>query len=279
MSASNTNIEYIISPPKGLARFDLDEIWRYKDLLYVLAWRDVKVRYKQTVLGVLWAILQPLTTMIIFSVFFGRLAKVPSDNTPYPIFVYSGLLLWTYFSTAVTNASNSLIDNESIVKKVYFPRLILIISTAVTPLIDFAFSLVVLFILMAFYHYTPTFTGIVLIPVLLIFTLFSATGLGLFLSSINAKFRDVRYVLPFFIQILMFITPVIYPTSIIPAAYQWIVYLNPMTCIIGLARSSLLGTAIPSLPLILLSMIGSVVIFVLGLIYFRKTERFFADVL
>lgn len=272
-------MKYEITPPKGLVRVDLPEILRYRDLLYIFVWRDIKVRYKQTAIGVLWAVFQPLLTMLIFSFFFGRLAKIPSDGAPYPIFVYTGLLLWNYFSAALTNASDSLIGGESIIKKVYFPRLLLPASTVVTPAIDFAISFLVLGALMLFYRFIPGWEGLLLMPVFLIVSMISALGIGLFLSAVNVKYRDVRYALPFFIQILLYITPVIYPVNLIPDKYQWVAYLNPMTGVITLARSLILNTSPANWNLLLISFGVSVVLFILGLAYFRKTERFFADVM
>ncbi|PIT97163.1 phosphate ABC transporter permease, partial [Candidatus Berkelbacteria bacterium CG10_big_fil_rev_8_21_14_0_10_41_12] len=236
-------MRYEITPPKGLVNINLSEIWRYRDLLYILVWRDIKVRYKQTVVGVVWAIFQPLLTMIIFSVLFGRLAKLPSEGVPYPVFVYTGLLLWNYFSSSLANSSESLISNDAIIKKVYFPRILLPGSTVVTPAVDFVISFIIFLALMFYYHFTPSAVGLLLIPVLLLITMISSLGLGLFLSSLNIKYRDVRHILPFFIQILMYITPVIYPVSIIPANFQWIAYLNPMSGVITLARSLLLHTS------------------------------------
>lgn len=272
-------MKYVITAPKGLVNINFAELWRYRDLLFIFVWRDVKVRYKQTVLGVAWAIFQPLLVMIIFTLFFGQLAKIPSDGVPYPIFVYSGLLLWNYFSSALTNASDCFIVNESIVKKVYFPRLLLPISTTITPMIDFALAFTILFLLMWYYNFTPSLLGIALIPVLLIITLLSASGLGLFLSSVNAKYRDVRYILPFFVQVLMYITPVIYPVSLIPSKYQWIMLLNPMSGVITAERSILLKTAPFNTSALLSSLIIGIILLLLGVAYFRKTERFFADVL
>lgn len=279
MPNETVKIEYEIKPPKGLVSFNFPELWRYKELLYVFSWRDIKVRYKQTAIGALWAIFQPFITMIIFTVFFGGLAKVPSDGIPYPIFVYTGLLFWNYFSTALTNASNCLVENENIVKKVYFPRLILPISTTVTPLIDFCFALLILFGLMIYYHFTPSFLGIILIPVLLLISMLTASGLGFFLSAVNAKYRDVRYALPFFIQIMMYVTPVIYSVTIIPQKYQWIAYLNPMAGVISTARVTLLNTGSVNMLEIAIALIITIALFFIGLAYFRKTERFFADVL
>ncbi|MCX6809787.1 MAG: ABC transporter permease [Candidatus Berkelbacteria bacterium] len=275
----NNSNEHIIRPPKGLVDIDLPEIWRFRELLYVFAWRDIKVRYKQTFVGVAWAIFQPFITMVIFTVIFGRLAKVPSEGAPYPIFVYSGLLFWNYFSGALTAASDCLVANESIVKKVYFPRLLLPVSTAVTPLIDFAFAFLILVGMMIYYHFTPSLLGVVMIPVLLLISLVASSGLGLFLAAVNAKFRDVRYVLPFSIQILMYVTPVIYPVSIIPPKYQWLIFLNPMTGVINCARSLLLHTGAMDWTQFLISTAVGFGLLILGVTYFRKTERFFADIL
>lgn len=272
-------MQYDITPPKGLLNLDLSELWRFRDLFSVLVWRDIKVRYKQTIFGAAWAIFQPFVTMIIFTVFFGGLAKVPSDNVPYPVFVYSGLLLWNYFSVSLTNSSNCLIDNESVIKKVYFPRLILPLSTAITPIIDFIFAMLILFAMMVFYHVIPTLTGIFLIPILLFLSLLTASGLGLFLSAVNAKYRDIRYILPFFIQSLMFLTPIIYPISIVPQRLHWLIYLNPMAGIISTARASLLNTGAVNWQTLFFSAVIAGLFFWLGVLYFRKTERYFADVL
>lgn len=271
--------KYVITPPKRLVDINLPEIWRYKELLYTFAWRDIKVRYKQTVLGIAWAIFQPLFTMIIFTVFFGNLAKIPSDGVPYPIFVYSGLLFWTYFSSSLTNASNCMVDNEGIIKKIYFPRLLLSVSATVTPIIDFCFTFVVFLGLMAVFRFVPNFLGLLVTPLLLLISMVTASGIGLFLASVNVKYRDVRYILPFFIQILMFVTPVIYPVSIIPESYKWIAYLNPMTGVINSARVLILGGGSFDWLGIYISTIAAIIYFILGVMYFRKTERFFADII
>lgn len=269
----------VITPPKGLVRIDFPELWQFRELLYIFVWRDIKVRYKQTVLGIVWAVFQPLVTMVIFTVFFGQLAKVPSDNVPYPIFVYTGLLFWNYFSSALTNATNCLVDNENIIKKVYFPRLILPVSTSVTPIIDFLFALFILFGLMIYYRYMPSFYGIIVIPILLLVSLIAASGLGIFLSSVNVKYRDVRYVLPFFLQLLIFVTPVIYPVTILPEALRWILYLNPMTGVITIARAVIIHSGVVNWELVGISVLSSLVLLLLGIVYFRKTERFFADII
>lgn len=273
------SVEFIISPPKGLVDINLGELFRYKELLYIFAWRDIKVRYKQTVLGILWAILQPFMTMVVFSVFFGKLAGVPSDGIPYPVFVYSGLLFWNYFSTSLTTASGCMIANENIIKKVYFPRILLSIASAVTPLIDFGFALVIYFILMLYFGYIPSLVGVLMIVPLLFLSFVASSGLGLFLASVNIKYRDVRYILPFFIQLLMFVTPVIYPVSIVPDNFKWLTFLNPMTGVIDTIRSLMLGVGTVNWFGLLISTTSSVLLFFTGLIYFRKTERFFADII
>lgn len=277
----NTNKENItiIKPPKGLVKIDFKEIWAYRDLLFILIWRNVAIRYKQTAVGVTWAIFQPLVTMAIFTLFFGRLAKIPSDNIPYPIFVFTGLLYWNYFSAALTAASDSLVEDESIIKKVYFPRMIVPIATTVTPIIDFLLSFIVLFILMMIFHFRPNFAGIIFIPVLVLIATITSSGLGLFLAALNAKYRDVRYILGFFIQIMLFVTPIIYPASLIPQQYKWIIFLNPMSGVITLARNILLNSSPVDWVMLSTSFGSSLLLLILGLGYFRKTERFFADIL
>jgi len=276
---SDKSIVTIIRPPKGLVELNLAELWQYRELLMIFAWRDIKVRYKQTIMGIAWAIFQPLFTMIIFTIFFGNLAKIPSDGVPYPIFVYSGLLFWTYFSSSLTNASNCMVENESIIKKIYFPRLLLSISATVTPIIDFCFAFVVFLGLMVIFRFMPNIWGLLIVPLLLLISMVTASGVGLFLASVNVKYRDVRYILPFFIQIMMFVTPVIYPVSIIPEAYKWVAFLNPMTGVINSARILILGDGVIDWFGIYVSSICAILYFVLGVMYFRKTERFFADII
>lgn len=267
----------IIKPKKTWSLSDFRELWDYRELLYFFAWRDIKVRYKQTVVGVLWAIFQPLATMIVFSVIFGKIAKIPSDGIPYPIFVYSGLLFWQFFSTSLTDSSNTLVANASIVTKVYFPRLLLPLADVVTKFIDFCIASTVLLGLMIYYHYLPGISGILLVPVLLAITFLSSLGLGLILSSINVKYRDVRYVLPFFIQMLVFVTPVIYPASL-AGKYSWLLALNPMTGVITAARNGLLGSGPVDVGALAFSLLTSTVLFLIGVIVFKKTEQYFADV-
>lgn len=266
----------IIKPKKIWSLEDLREIWRYKELLYFFVWRDIKVRYKQTVVGIGWAIFQPFITMVIFSVFFGSLAKIPSDGIPYPIFVYTGLLFWQLFAGALADTSNSLIANASIVTKVYFPRILLPIADTCTKFVDFLIASIVLSFLMVYYGYHPGILGPLMIPLLVLISFMTAIGTGLTLASINVKYRDVRYALPFFIQLLLFVTPVIYPSSI-AGKYSWILSLNPMTGVIKAARSGILGTSAIGWQSLGFSMIIAIVIFCIGIFFFKKTERYFTD--
>ncbi len=270
---------YTVIKPKKLFSFsDLREIWDYRELLYFFTWRDLKVRYKQTYIGVLWAIFQPFITMVVFSVFFGQLLNVPANGVPYPIFVYTGLLFWQFFSTALADTSNVLITNQAIVTKVYFPRLILPFSTVLTKFMDFLIAAVILFGMMVYYHYVPHLVALIVIPLLLIVTFLASIGLGLFLASINIQYRDVRYILPFFIQILLFVTPVIYPASI-AGKYSWILAINPMTGVIQNARAALLGTTVLNWTLVLISLGATLLFFLFGIYRFKKAERYFADII
>ncbi|NDE04713.1 MAG: ABC transporter permease, partial [Flavobacteriia bacterium] len=235
------NTVTIIQPKKLFHLRDLKEIWQYRELLYFFTWRDLKVRYKQTYIGAAWAIFQPFITMVVFSVFFGGLAKIPSDGVPYPIFVYVGLLFWQFFSSALSDTSNTLISNQSIITKVYFPRLILPISSVLTKLVDFAIASLILIGLMFYYGYMPHISGFLIMPLLLLISFMASVGGGLVLASVNVKYRDIRYALPFFIQILLFVTPVIYPASI-AGAYSKLLALNPMMGVIQNARAAMLGT-------------------------------------
>ena len=268
----------IIKPKKTFSWVDIREMWQYRELLYFFTWRDLKVRYKQTFIGAAWAILQPFITMVVFTVFFGKLANMPSDGVPYPIFVYVGLLFWQFFSSALSETSNVLVSNQSIITKVYFPRLILPFSAVLTKFVDFAIASVILIGLMVYYGYTPHIGGFFLIPLLLLITFMAAVGAGLFLAAVNVKYRDVRYALPFFIQILLFLTPVIYPASI-AGKWSWILALNPMTGVIQSARAALLGTTPINWLLLGISFSACLVILIIGTIYFKKVERYFADIL
>lgn len=270
--------EIKIKPPKGFLNIDFKELWQFRELFYFLAWRDIKVRYKQTSIGIAWAVLQPLLTMVIFSVFFGRVAGISSEKIPYPIFVYSGLLFWNYFSNSISTASNSLIAEQNTIQKVYFPKIIIPLASTLVFLLDFLFSAAVFSILMFYYHFFPTLFGVLLILPLLIITFLNISGLGLIFSSINVKYRDVRYALPFFIQLLLFLTPVIYPPSIL-GKHQWLLYLNPMSGVIETMRAGLLGLGPVNWIIFGFSALMSILIFLLGLFYFKRSEKFFADII
>ena len=267
----------VIKPKKAFSLEDIKEVWRYKELLFFFVWRDIKVRYKQTTIGIFWAVIQPFVAMVIFSVLFGKLAGIPSDGIPYPIFVYTGLILWQFFSAALSDSANVLIANASIITKVYFPRLILPIADTATKLVDLFFSGIVLVFILFYYHYTPHLAGIILFPFLLFITFLLAVGGGLILSSINIKYRDVRYAVPYFMQMLMFVTPVIYPASL-AGKYAWVIGLNPMAGIIKMARGSLLGTAPVDWGVLFISLLAGLVLFSIGVYFFKKTERYFADI-
>jgi len=269
----------IIQPKPKWALLDLSEIWHYRELFYVLVWRDIKVRYKQTLLGASWAIFQPLSSMLIFTIFFGNFAKIPSGTLPYSLFVLTGLVFWTFFSGVLSAASNSLITNEDIVKKVYFPREILPISTIGTNFLDFIISFIILLLVSFYFHFVPGILVFAIVPLGIIIAAFGSVGLGLLLSAFNVRYRDVRYVLPFFIQMMIFLTPVIYPTSIMRPSFRYIIALNPMTGVIEAVRSVFAGTGITNWSILGISAASSVVLFVVGLLYFKATERFFADII
>ncbi len=265
----------IIKPSKGWMPINLHELWEFRDLLYFFTWRDIKVRYKQTVLGFAWAIMQPFFAMIIFSIFFGSLANLPSDGIPYPIFAYAALLPWTLFSESITRSTNTMVTNSNIIKKVYFPRMALPISSVLSPVIDFTIAFVILILMMIYYGIMPTI-NVVLLPLFLMLAIATSLGIGLWTSALNAKYRDIQYVVPFMLQILMFASPVVYAASMIPAKYQFLYGLNPMAGVIEGFRWSLLGTDSPGM-IILASVIVSVVLLVSGAFYFRRMEKTFAD--
>jgi len=275
--SNHTIPKIVIEPKKGWVPIDLKEIWNYSEVLYFLAKKDIKVRYKQTVLGGLWAIIQPVCTMIVFTLFFGRLAKIPSDGIPYPIFVYAGLLPWTYFANTLAASGNSLVGSSHLITKIYFPRLIIPAASSLAGLLDFFIAMLVLGALMIYYHFVPSI-GILLFPVLVGLTFLCAMGVGLWLSALNVQYRDIRYVIPFLIQIWMFVSPVIYPVSMVKGKYQWLLALNPMGGVIKAYRASLLGYIPIDWFLLGLSTATIFVILVSGLFYFRRMEKHFADV-
>jgi lipopolysaccharide transport system permease protein len=271
-----TTIEIVLRPRKGWQPIDLQEIWKGRELFSVLVWRDVKIRYKQTLLGGLWAILQPLLAMLIFTVFFNRLGGIKAGAIPYPLFAYSGLVLWTFFSNAVSLSSNSLVGNQVLVSKVYFPRIFIPLASIGALLLDFLIGLLLFFAMMIFYH-RPFPLSFFLLPIFLFGTLLAASGLGLILSALNVSFRDVKYAVPFFIQMGMFISPVIYPLNYVPQRYHYLLaVLNPMVGMITGLRQSALGEP-PEWPVVGISLGMSTLLFIAGLYIFRRVERRFAD--
>lgn len=268
----------LIKPLRGWVSLGLGEVWCYRELLFFFIWRDIKVRYKQTLLGAAWAILQPVFTMIVFSVFFGRLAKIPSDGIPYPIFSYAGLLPWTFFATGLTNGANSVVRDANLVKRVYFPRLITPISAVVGGLPDFFLAFLVLIGMMVYYDLFPTAASLLLLPLCLLLALMTSMGVGLWLSALNAEYRDVRYVVPFLTQFWMYATPVVYPSSLLDEPWRTLYGLNPMVSVVEGFRWSLLGQG-QTVPLMfVLSAVASLALLVSGAFFFRRMERRFADV-
>jgi lipopolysaccharide transport system permease protein len=267
----------VIEPQSGWRLVDWKELWAYRELLYVLTMRDIKVRYKQTVLGFAWAIIQPFMMMVVFSVFFGRLANMPSDGFPYPIFVYAALLPWTFFANSITSSANSLVGSANLVSKVYFPRLIIPLSSVGSGLVDFAIAGGILLLLMVYYGVGWT-ANLFIVPILVIAAAFTALGVGTFLAALNVAYRDFRYVVPFLVQFWMFATPVVYPASLVPREWQWALYLNPMAGVIEGFRSAFLGRPF-DVPGILLSLAIAGLLFAAGTAYFGKVERRFADII
>jgi len=269
--------EYFVQADRKAFFGSFSEVWSYKQLLYFLVWRDVKVRYKQSVLGVLWAVLVPFFTMVIFTLFFGRLAKVPSDGIPYPIFAYAALLPWTYFASSLTQTGNCLITNTALVTKIYFPRIILAMASVASGLVDFAIASTLLFVMMAYYGIVPT-PDLLLIPILMIPIVLSAFGIGTLLAVINVKYRDVKHTLPFLVQMMLFATPVIYPASMVPDQYRFVMAFNPMAGPIEAIRSAIIPERDIDWLLLGISCGISVVITVFALWRFSREEEYFADV-
>ncbi|HXG88137.1 MAG TPA: ABC transporter permease [Vicinamibacterales bacterium] len=252
------------------------ELWSYRELLAFLVWRDLKVRYRQTALGVAWAVLQPLATMVVFAVFFGRLAKLPSDGVPYPVFVFAALVPWTYLAAAVSTGAGALITNQNLLTKVYFPRLLVPAAAVTTPLCDAALTLLLALVLIAWYGIMPSL-ALLVVPLLLVFSLLIALGASAWLSALTVRYRDVRYTLPFAIQLWLFVTPVAYPSSLIPAQWRVVYGLNPMTTVVDGFRWALLGTPPPPVAVVAASVAVTAALLAGGLWYFRREERSFAD--
>lgn len=269
--------ESVIRPATGWAALDLRALWERRELVAFLTWRDISVRYKQTALGAAWAILQPLFTMLVFSLFFGRLGGLPSDNRPYPLFTLCGLLPWQLFAYALTQASNSLVANERLVTKVYFPRLILPLASTLSGLVDFGIAFLLLAAMLVFYRVTPTW-AVLTLPVFILLAGLAALAVGLWLSALNVQYRDVRYTIPFLTQFWLFATPIAYPSSLIPEPWRALYGLNPMAGVVEGFRWALLGLEQPSVGLLVVSAVMVVLLLVGGLYYFRRMERTFADV-
>jgi len=274
----NSNNVLVIRPHSRWSPINFRELFRYRELLYFLTWRDIKVRYKQTLLGAAWAILQPFFMMIVFTLFFGRMAKVPSEGIPYPIFSYSGLLLWTYFSVAVSMSANSMVVQTNLISKIYFPRLFIPTASTIAGLLDYLIAMSILVLMMILYHFTPG-PVMALLPFLVLCAFMAATGVGLWLSAINVKYRDIRYVIPFLIQLWLFATPVIYPTTMLPEKYRWLMSLNPMGGVIDAHRACILGHKPIDWVSLGISVGMILLIFVTGVFYFKRMEHTFADII
>jgi lipopolysaccharide transport system permease protein len=267
----------VIEARRGLFDLDLVSLWHHRDLLYFLVWRDVKIRYKQTIIGAAWAILQPLLTLIVFSLIFGRVAKIPSDNLPYPVFMLSALLPWNLFASSLARGGDSVVNNAGLLSKVYFPRLILPIAAILSPLLDFAMAFVVLIVLMIWYGIVPNI-GVVTLPLFVGLAMLTALGVGMVLAAMNARYRDVGYAVPFLVQLWMFVSPVTYPVSMIPERWRFVYSLNPMAGVVEGFRWALLSKQSPDFGVIAISAATVVVLLVPALAFFRQTERTFADI-
>lgn len=269
--------EIVIRPKSAWTFIDFTELWRFRELFYVFTWRDIKVRYKQTILGILWVVFQPLVSTFIFTIFFGNLAKIPSGKLPYALFVLAGLVFWNFFSSALSHASTSMVGSASIFQKVYFPKMILPLSAILTSFVDFLINLAMLLLAAIVLGYYPSLSALIIFPMAVVVTAITAAGLGLLLTSINIKYRDVGYILPYFIQLLLFLTPVIYPITILSQSHRFIMALNPMTSVIEASRTVFSGASYDPIYMVI-SFVSAIVILSVGILYFNKTEQFFADI-
>jgi lipopolysaccharide transport system permease protein len=267
----------VIQPTRGWSALGLRELWKYRELLYFMVWRDIKVRYKQTALGAAWAIIQPFFTMVVFSLFFGRLAGIPSDGVPYPVFSYAALVPWTFFANGLALSSNSLVGSANLLSKVYFPRLIVPTATILSGIVDFALAFIVLIGMMLVYGIMPT-TNVIWLPFFLLLALITSLGAGLWLSALNVQFRDVKYIVPFLTQLWMFLTPIAYPSTMLPEPWRTLYGINPMAGVVEGFRWALLGTEMTVGPMIAVSAVAAVVLMFSGAFYFRRMEKTFADV-
>lgn len=267
----------IIRPPSGWSALDLNDLWVYRELIFFMTWRDLKVRYKQTLLGASWAVLKPFLSMVVFTIFFGGLAKVPSEGFPYPIFSFAALLPWELFSNALSISSRSLVQNRHMITKIYFPRIILPLSSTLSGVVDFLIAFIILLAMMAFYKISPTLNMLAL-PLFLLLAIIAALGVGLWLSALNVLYRDIGYITPFLTQFWLFITPIVYPTSMIPEQWRLLYALNPMTGVVEGFRWAILGTqqGAPGMTLYI-SVAVSIVLLISGMVYFKRMERHFSD--
>ena len=266
-----------IAPSQGWVPLKLSDLWEYRELLYFLVWRDIKVRYKQTALGATWAIIQPVMTMVVFSLFFGHLAKMPSDGVPYPIFSFAALVPWSFFANGLSQASNSLVGSSNLITKVYFPRLIIPLASAFSGVVDFLIAFVVLIGMMLYYGIVPTL-NIFWLPLFVLLAMVTSLGVGLWLSALNVEYRDVRYIVPFITQFWLFVTPIAYPSSLLPEPWRTLYGLNPMVGVVEGFRWALLGTNTVPGPMVAVSSAAAILILVTGAFYFRRMEKAFADI-
>jgi lipopolysaccharide transport system permease protein len=267
----------VIGPTSGWVPLRFGELWSYRELLYFLVWRDLKIRYRQTILGASWAILQPLITMAVFTLFFGILVQLPSDGVPYPLFAYSGLVPWTFFAQGVTLSSNSLVANQALIRKVYFPRLVIPVASVASIVIDFAIAFVVLLGMIAFYG-RPFPLTIVWLPLLFLLAILAAVGVGVWLSALNVLYRDIQHIVPFLVQTWLFATPIVYPSSLIPETWRTLYGINPMAGVVDGFRWALLGSGTPPGPMLAASVVSASLVLATGLFVFRRMERSFSDV-
>ena len=279
MSMKTESRVTFLRPARGWLALNLRELWQYRELIYFMTWRDLKVRYKQTLLGASWAVLRPFMTMVVFSIFFGDLAKVPSDNVPYPIFAFTALLPWELFVAALSQASRSLVQNANMVTKIYFPRIILPLATILAGVVDFAIAFIVLLGMMAYYHVVLTPVAL-FIPLFLLLALIASLGVGLWLAAMNVLYRDIAYITPFLTQFWLFVTPIAYPASMVPEKWRLLYAINPMTGVVEGFRWAILGTTQSApIQLLLISTVVSLILLVSGLFFFRRMERSFADMI
>ena len=266
-----------IAPSKGWVPLKLKDLWEYRELLYFLVWRDIKVRYKQTALGATWAVIQPFFTMVVFSLFFGRLAGMPSDGIPYPIFSFAALVPWSFFANGLSQSSNSLVGSSNLITKVYFPRLIIPLASSFSGVVDFLIAFAVLIVMMLYYSLLPTL-NVLWLPLFFLLAMVTSLGVGLWLSALNVEYRDVRFIVPFITQFWLFVTPIAYPSSLLPEPWHTLYGLNPMVGVVEGFRWALLGTKTAPGPIIAVSSAAAIVILITGAFYFRRMEKTFADI-